>query len=143
MKQYYIYLTTNLINGMKYIGQHYGDLNDAYLGSGKNLKEAILIFGKENFKKEILEICENYSHLNEAEKKWIKFYDAVANKNFYNIASGGANSNPLAGMSEEQKLARNKKLAQYVQGEKNYFYGKHYCDNNCCCYSCSCRIVYI
>lgn len=126
MKKYYIYLTTNLINGMKYVGQHYGELNDAYLGSGKDLKEAISTFGKRNFKKEILEICESYAALNIAEKKWIEYYNAVIDPNFYNIASGGGNSNPLAGMSEERKLERNKKLSQYVQGEKNYFYGKHY-----------------
>ena len=41
MKQHYIYLTTNNINGMKYIGKHYGELDDPYLGSGKILKRAI------------------------------------------------------------------------------------------------------
>ena len=46
MKQYYIYLTTNTINNMKYIGKHYGELNDSYLGSGKILKRAIEKYGK-------------------------------------------------------------------------------------------------
>ena len=72
MKEYYIYLTTNLINGMKYIGQHYGKLDDSYIGSGNDFKKAVSEFGKENFKKEILEICDSYTTLNEAEKKWIK-----------------------------------------------------------------------
>lgn len=126
MKQYYIYLTTNLINNMKYIGQHYGELDDSYLGSGSNFKDAVNKFGKINFKKEILEICTDYNSLNEAEKKWIKKYNAVESKNFYNIASGGYNSNPLAGMTEEAKRERSKKLSKHVQGEKNYFYGKHY-----------------
>ena len=31
---YYIYMTTNLINGMRYIGKHYGEINDSYLGNG-------------------------------------------------------------------------------------------------------------
>lgn len=34
MKQYYVYMTTNLLNGKKYIGMHYGELDDNYLGSG-------------------------------------------------------------------------------------------------------------
>ena len=38
MKQYYIYLTINLINGKKYIGKHYGELDDSYLGSGTILQ---------------------------------------------------------------------------------------------------------
>lgn len=41
MKQYYIYLTTNLINGKKYIGQHYGEIDDCYLGSTNTLKKYI------------------------------------------------------------------------------------------------------
>lgn len=52
----YIYMTTNLINGKKYIGKHKGELNDSYLGSGTLLLRAIKKYGKENFKKEILYI---------------------------------------------------------------------------------------
>lgn len=125
MKQYYIYLTTNLINGKKYIGQHYGEIDDSYIGSGNILKKAIKKFGKENFKKEILEICDNYESMNIAEKEWIKKYNAVKNNNFYNIATGGFNSNPLAGLDEKAKQERAKKLSAAVKGEKNYFYGKN------------------
>ena len=32
--EHYIYLTTNLINGKKYIGKHFGAIDDSYLGSG-------------------------------------------------------------------------------------------------------------
>lgn len=126
MKQYYIYLTTNLVNNKKYIGQHYGELNDSYIGSGNTLKKAIIKYGKNNFKKEILEICENYEEMNIAEKKWIKYYNAVESDRFYNIATGGFNSNPLAGLSPEQKEARRKKLSEASKGEKNYFYGKSF-----------------
>ena len=39
--QHYIYMTTNNINGMKYIGKHYGEVDDLYLGSGKKLTDKI------------------------------------------------------------------------------------------------------
>ena len=126
MKQYYVYITTNLINDKKYIGQHYGEIDDSYLGSGSLLKKAIEKYGKENFKKEILEICADYDSLNIAERKWIKTFDAVKNENIYTIEDGGYNSNPCAGLNEEQKRARAKKLSDMAKGEKNYFYGKHF-----------------
>lgn len=125
MKYYYVYLTTNLINGKKYIGQHYGELDDYYLGSGSILKKAILKYGRKNFKKEIIEICKDYNELNIAERKWITEYNAVYNDNFYNIAEGGFNSNPCVGLTEEQKENRRKKLSEASKGSKNYFYGKH------------------
>ena len=126
MKQFYIYLTTNLVNGKKYIGQHYGELNDSYLGSGNTFKKALNKYGKNNFKKEILEICKNYEILNEKEQYWIKYYNAVEDPNFYNIATGGFNSNPCAGLSKEQEEIRRKKISKSLTGEKNPFYGKHF-----------------
>lgn len=88
-KQYFIYLTTNLINGKKYIGKHYGLLDDGYLGSGKVFKEAVQKYGKENFSRQILEFCLNQKDLNEAEKRWIKIFNAVEDSNFYNLEAGG------------------------------------------------------
>lgn len=129
MKQYYIYLTTNQINNKKYIGQHYGEPDDTYIGSGSLLKKAIDKYGKENFKKEILEICNNYEETNNAEREWIKKLNAVEDDNFYNIAEGGFNSNPCAGLSKEAEVARRKKLSEACKGEKNYFYGKHFSGN--------------
>lgn len=50
-----IYKITNILNGKIYIGVHStDDLNDNYLGSGCQLKKDKRLFGKENFKKEIL-----------------------------------------------------------------------------------------
>ena len=65
MKKYYIYLTTNHINGKKYIGKHYGELDDAYLGSGINIQAAIKKYGIENFSKEILYISNSEEDRNE------------------------------------------------------------------------------
>ena len=88
-KQYFIYLTTNLINGKQYIGQHYGYVDDSYLGSGVQLTRAIEKYGKENFHRAILCFCENAEDANIQEQKMIAKYDAVLNNNFYNIAPGG------------------------------------------------------
>lgn len=94
MKYGYIYKTTNLINGKSYIGQHKSKIFEStkYIGSGKFLNQAFKKYGKENFKCELLEWCENKDELNEKEKYWIKQYNAVENSNFYNIAPGGETS---------------------------------------------------
>jgi len=80
-----VYVTKNLVNGKKYIGKDsHNDPN--YLGSGALLLEDIKTYGKENFKKEILEHCTK-ENLGEREEYWIDYFDAVKSKNFYNIRS--------------------------------------------------------
>lgn len=90
---YYIYMTTNLINGKKYIGQHKGPLNDSYLGSGTIIKKAIKQYGRENFQKEILCICDSRENANQQEKTYIKKFNAVEDNNFYNLDDGGYQQN--------------------------------------------------
>ena len=89
----YIYITTNKINGKKYIGQRHGfhanPDDDVYLGSGTAFIRAVKKYGRENFQKEIIEYCDSQTELDKAEKKWISFYQANTNKGFYNIACGG------------------------------------------------------
>ena len=86
----YIYITTNLLNGKKYIGQHKASSFDTkYIGSGIYLNRAITKYGKTNFVCEVLESCETQDKLNEREIYWIKKFDAVASENFYNISIGG------------------------------------------------------
>lgn len=93
----YIYMTTNLINGKKYIGKHKGELNDSYLGSGTLLLRAIKKYGKENFKKEILYISKDEKENSIKEKEFIKKYNAVNREDFYNIHEGGDGGNTIAG----------------------------------------------
>lgn len=88
-KQYFIYLTTNLVNGKQYIGQHYGYANDKYLGSGVKLTRAIEKYGAENFYRIILCFCKDAEEANQKEIEIIARYNAVEDDNFYNIASGG------------------------------------------------------
>ena len=88
-KEYLIYITTNLQNGKQYIGYHHGYDDDDYLGSGKEILAAIKKYGKKNFTRDILERCESKETAKEQEKKWIAFYNAVEDKNFYNLSKGG------------------------------------------------------
>lgn len=126
LKQHYIYLTTNNINDMKYIGKHYGELDDPYLGSGKILKRAIDKYGKENFTKTILFISKDDEENSEKEKYFINLYNAVSNPLFYNIHEGGKGGNTTAGYTPEEKTALKKKLSEIQSGKNNGMYGKHH-----------------
>lgn len=86
----YIYLTTNLINNKKYIGQHRSEkLDKNYLGSGLLLQKAIAHYGKDNFETVILKECFSEKELNDSEIEFIKQYNAVESDQYYNIANGG------------------------------------------------------
>lgn len=126
MKQHYIYLTTNNVNGMKYIGKHYGELDDSYLGSGKELKKEIAKYGKDCFTKSILFVSKDDLENSEKEKQFIALYNAVSNPLFYNIHEGGCGGNTTAGYTSEEKEALRRKLSEVNRGKNNGMYGKHH-----------------
>ena len=79
-----IYQIENLINGKKYMGRD--SLNrPGYLGGGVAIKNAIKKYGRKNFIKIILEICDNYEHLLEREEYWLNYYKVDNNPNYYNM----------------------------------------------------------
>ena len=72
MRYYFIYETTNNINGKKYIGQHETDnLDDGYIGSGSAFKEAVKKYGKKNFTRVILQYAYSTEELNELEAYYV------------------------------------------------------------------------
>jgi group I intron endonuclease len=79
-----IYKTTNLLNGKYYIGKQ-KKYTKGYFGSGVALRYAIKKYGKINFKKEILEICNSDEELQYAEIKWIDKLNGVKDKKCYNL----------------------------------------------------------
>lgn len=89
----FVYITTNLVNGKKYVGSHRGDINDSYLGSGKALKLAFKKYGRENFDREILQETKNIKDARKLEEQYIQKYNTLS-PNGYNIHPSGGPSNP-------------------------------------------------
>jgi group I intron endonuclease len=126
----FIYLTTNKINGKKYIGMCKNTHRENYIGSGKLLKQAVKKYGKENFDRVILQECETLDELSQSEIYWINFYNAVEDTNFYNLTPGGfgGNSDYVKEYwshlnKEERKVCRNWAKRSMV-GSNNTMYGK-------------------
>lgn len=86
---YYMYQITNLINGKIYIGVHAtSDLNDGYMGSGKNIIKAIKKYGKLNFRKEILSFFSSIEEMMLAEQSIVN-EEFLTREDVYNIVLGG------------------------------------------------------
>ncbi len=85
MKYGFIYITTNLINGKKYIGmKKYSKNWECYIGSSKHLLRDVKKYGIENFKREILEECETAKELQEREIYYLINNKVLENDLFYN-----------------------------------------------------------
>lgn len=118
-----IYKTINLINGKIYIGKSINNIK-SYLGSGKLIKAAIKKYGKDNFKKIIIDHAESENELNEKEIFWIKFFNSTDKNIGYNIHKGG-NGNSFVNRKNEKEIRL--LLSEYGKlktGNKNPFYGK-------------------
>lgn len=96
-----IYKTVNLLDGKVYIGKN-STSNVNYLGSGRYFKNAIKKYGKENFKKEILEVCLTKEQLDEREIYWIHFYNSQNPDIGYNIQPGGEGGDTYSNLPFEQ-----------------------------------------
>lgn len=112
---YMLYITTNLVNGKTYIGIHKtNNLDDGYLGSGSAIVEAVEKYGKENFKREVLEFCNSYDELLELEKLYVNS-DWVRDKSNYNLKTGGQSSGILS--DESKKKISDTLKEKYKNGE--------------------------
>ena len=123
MKQYYIYLTTDHLHNKKYIGKHYGELDDDYYGSGKIIERIIAKYGKEYLSKEILYISKNEKENNQKEQEFIAAFNAQEDPNFYNIAAGGDGGDLFHAMPIEEQEAFRKAVSARTKGELNPRYG--------------------
>lgn len=115
MKQfYYLYRTTNLINGKIYIGIHgTNDLSDGYVGSGSRIKSAIKKYGIVNFNKEILFIGNSYEEILNKERELVT-EEFITKVDVYNLVPGG--EYPLARAPLELRRAWGLKCKELKKG---------------------------
>jgi group I intron endonuclease len=111
----FVYVTTNLINGKCYVGDHTTNmLNDGYLGSGRPyFKSALKKYGKENFKREILEFFPTKQEAFNAQEKYIIQFNTIS-PNGYNISPVGGCSCGIKCHSDESK----QKISKGNKGQK-------------------------
>lgn len=120
-----VYLRTNLINGMQYVGQtmnlptrkhNWNTLDKPY--SNKVIDNARIEYGLENFSFEILRKCDTKDELDEWERYYIKTLN-TRYPNGYNMCDGGKGCSGWI-MPEEQRKA----LSESRKGENSPMYGK-------------------
>lgn len=87
--EHFIYKITNTLNGRFYIGMHSTkNSNDGYLGSGKRIKAEVNKYGKENFRKEIVERVPSRKILKEREAEIVNA-ELLSNPLCLNLVFGG------------------------------------------------------
>lgn len=89
MEYFFVYKTTNMLNGRFYIGVHKTkNLNDKYLGSGKLIQQAVSKYGAEHFNREILKFFPSYIEALAYEKELVT-EDLIKEGVCYNLVVGG------------------------------------------------------
>lgn len=116
---YYIYKITSQTDGKIYVGQRRtkNPLPDPdYMGSGLLISRSLNKYGKELFKKEILEVCKDPDHLNRQEIFWIKELDCLFPKGL-NIALGGHSICDIRNHPEKERICQDisRTLKQYFK----------------------------
>lgn len=129
IKYGFIYITINKINGMKYIGKCIYDRKacswKTYLGSGLYLQRAIRKYGKDNFYKIIIDEADTEEELRDIEEYYIDMFDAVKNKNFYNLKNSSMGGNTYSyDKNSERYKERIEKVSKATSGKNNPMYGK-------------------
>ena len=122
-----IYKITNLINSKVYIGQtryslaHRWSAHCRTRSHSTALTAAIQKYGRENFKKEILNTYNDLESLNIAEREAIKEYNSLS-PNGYNLTIGG-DVTPHTEMTK-------KKLSLSKLGDKNPMFNKKHSEEH-------------
>lgn len=120
----FVYITTNLINEKQYIGDHSAyDLNCAYtkryIGSGTGIKNAVKKYGKENFKRDILEFFLTKQEAYNAQELYIKKFNTLCPNGYNNNQKGGYGVTGLSSKEKSIKLSKIHKGKTISEKHKN------------------------
>lgn len=120
----FVYITTNLINEKQYIGDHSAyDLNCAYtkryIGSGTGIKNAVKKYGKENFKRDILEFFLTKQEAYNAQELYIKKFNTLYPNGYNNNQKGGYGVTGLSSKEKSIKLSKIHKGKTISEKHKN------------------------
>lgn len=113
----YIYETTCIPTGKKYIGMHKWNgesIDPNYFGSGLRILRAIEKYGKKNFTCKILEWCASREELLEREAYYISEVRAPISEEYYNIQDGGC-----GGHSEYYKQPITQKMLDALEAGRH------------------------
>jgi group I intron endonuclease len=123
-KYNYVYITTNIITGKQYVGDrscNYDPQKDNYIGSGRPyFQNAKRKYGKENFKKEILEYFDSRQKAFDAQEKYIIQYNT--------LYPFGYNLSPKGGVGVVGCFSENTKTQMGISrtGERNGMFHKNH-----------------
>lgn len=128
-KYYFVYQTKNLINDKTYIGVHQtNNLNDGYIGCGissqasaksevkrsnTTFSKAVVKYGYENFKRQIIGFYDSYEECLE-EEKYLVNEDWIKLRTNYNIALGGRGRKGWKMDAKHREALNNKVCKEYV-----------------------------
>lgn len=128
-KYHLIYLTICKINNFYYFGKHStNNVNDKYIGSGKELNRHIKKYGKNNFKKMIIARFNDEKEAYVCEKLIIENF--ILDNKCYNIKSGGeggkeghtvyiTKEGKKVLLHKDDQLVKNKEVVGHNKGIKN------------------------
>lgn len=122
----FIYITTNLVNGKRYIGQKKFDRRwKEYIGSGRVLKASVEKYGKENFSRNIIYVCYSAEELNQIEYDLSVQLDVVKSDDWYNLVYGGGTTTGIVVTNEtREKLSKARKLNSIIHPEFDEHHSK-------------------
>lgn len=128
-KYYFIYKTTNILNGKYYYGMHCtSNLDDGYLGSGKRLRYSINKYGEENHKREILEFLPDRKTLALREREIVNLNE-IAKNDCMNLIIGGEGGGGFS-IEQQRKNAIKSNISQKILKLQNPEWYKQRCINS-------------